>query len=658
MAYSDRRSASCALLAACFSLFVAAAAPSRAAAPASDAVMSAATRGFVSIADLKALEAHWQQTQLGQMMQDESMRPFVEDAKLQIQRKMAGVHQKLGLRLEDLREVAAGEIGMAMIERQNDRAAVAVTVDIAGRQAAAGQLFAKIDADLTKRNAKRSIANAAGVAMTVYDIPPQRDGDIARTAVFFATNDLLCAVDNRAEAEEMVRRAAGQGGDALRDVKPYQETMRRCTAEADGLAPELRWFADPFGYARAARSMRRPGAEPPGKDYVEILNSQGFDAVQGAGGFVNLIVGGAFEVLHRTAIYAPPVPGAEDKYRLAMRMMQFPNGGQLDPQPWIPRGLASYRTFNMDLKNAFDHVDTLFDAIAGYENAFADVVEGLRKDPYGPQVDVEKDFVAHLGNRVSLVTDYQVPITTKSERYLFALEVKNEAAIAAAVQRFMEADPNAFARDFQGHTIWEISEPQSDVPELDIDLGGLEPLGPAPAANGGAAAPAPNSAVCVTNGHLLIASHREFMEKVLSTQAQQEALLGSGDFHQVDSALNSLIQGPVCARCFVRTDEAYRPTYELLRQGKMPESETLLGRLLNRLLTPPEDADEGKLRTQKIDGKELPNFEMVRRYFSPAGTLVRADDDGWFVVGATLTKQPVQARTGAPGAIPAGTTVR
>jgi hypothetical protein len=80
----------------------------------------------------------------------------------------------------------------------------------------------------------------------------------------------------------------------------------------------------------------------------------------------------------------------------------------------------------------------------------------------------------------------------------------------------------------------------------------------------------------------------------------------------------------------------------------MPESETLLGRLLNRLLTPPED--EGvALRKQKIDAHELPNFDVVRRYFNPAGALVRSDGDGWFIVGASLSREIPQARVGEPG---------
>jgi hypothetical protein len=86
----------------------------------------------------------------------------------------------------------------------------------------------------------------------------------------------------------------------------------------------------------------------------------------------------------------------------------------------------------------------------------------------------------------------------------------------------------------------------------------------------------------------------------------------------------------------------------------MPESETLLGRVLNRVLTTPEDEDEGVLRKQQIDGRQLPSFEMVRRYFSPLGTAVRSTETGWFIVGATLAKHPVQVQDNiAPPAVTA-----
>lgn len=618
---------------------------SGAAAPPSDALMSSSTRGFASFANLKQLEANWNKTQLGHLVKDEAMKPFVDDMKRQIERKLSDTRTKLGLSVEDLRDVATGEVGVGLVEQVSTRAAVAITADVTGNAPAAEALLGKIDQELARRNAKRSNITSGGVAIAVYAIPPQHQKDIAREAAFFIHQDVLCATDSRAEAEEMISRFAGQPGNRLADVKPYATTMGRCAAESDGLAPEVRWYVEPFGYARASRSMTS-GEElaKRGKDYVNILENQGFDAIQGLGGFVNLAAYGSFEVLHRTSVYAPAVTKDPSKYKLAMRIMEFPNSEKLSPEPWVPRNLASYRTFNMDLQNAYKYFGTLFDAIAGYEDAFRDVIEGLEKDPYGPQVVVENDFVQHLGERVSLVTDYELPITTKSERFLVMVELKNEKAVAAAIEKFMKADPNAQQREFQGKIVWEIKPAQDEIPELEIEL---EPAGASEADEAGLHGGAMStSAVCVTDGYLLIASHLTFLEKMLVAKEKSEQLGGSIDFREVEISLNQLLPGPVAARCFRRTDEAYRPTYELLRQGKMPESETLLGRLLNRLLTTPEDEEGGVLRKQKIDGRQLPPFEMVRRYFSPAGIVVRSLDDGWFVVGATLTKQAPQANLG------------
>lgn len=609
----------------------------------SDAIMSSSTRGFASVPNAKQLEANWNKTQMGHLVKDEAMQPFVQDLKRQIERKLSDTRTKLGISVEDLRDVATGEIGVGLVEQQSTRAAVAITVDVTGNVPAAQKLLGKINEELTKRRqAKVSKANAGGVEMTVYAIPPQTEKDIAREAVFFIHQDMLCASDSRAEAQEMIARFGGAPGNRLVDVKPYTTTMGRCAAEADDLTPEVRWYVEPFGYARASRSLVS-GEElaSRGKDYVSILENQGFDAIQGMGGFVNLAAYGSFEVLHRTSIYAPAVTTDPTKYKLAMRIMQFPNAEKMPPEPWIPRSLASYRTFNMDLQNAYKYVGTLFDAIAGYENAFKDAMSGLETDPYGPQIQVDGEFVKHLGQRVSLFTDYELPITTKSERFMFMVELKNEAAVAATVEKYMKADPNAEQKEFEGKVVWEIKPAEADIPELEIDF---EPAAEESADGGVKETAMTHSAVCVTDGHLLVASHLTFLEKMLAAKAKGDQLSDAPDFREVEVTLNQLLPGPVAARCFRRTDEAYRPTYELLRQGKMPESETLLGRLLNRLLTTPEDEEQGVLRKQRVDGRQLPPFEMVRRYFSPAGIVVRSLDDGWFVVGATLTKQEAQAK--------------
>lgn len=618
----------------------------------SDRLMPAETQGFASVADVNLLVEHWHQTQFGQLVQDDTMRPFIEDMREQFNENISGVKEKLGFTYGDLRDIAGGELGVGVVEVKNGRAALAMTIDTTGRQRQLENLLAKVDKELAKLNATKSTANHDGTEFVTFNIPPQREGGIARETVYFVKDNILVATDNAKLANEIFNRF-GQTSGGLAEVAGYQQTMQRCQQEAGSLVPDLRWYVNPFGYARAAQTWEIANTKRKGKDYVKILEEQGFDAVQALGGYVNLALNGGYELLHRTAVYAPPVEGAPDKYELAMRMMKFPNQTDMTAHKWIPRQLATYRTFNCDLDNAFQHVGTLFDAIAGYEDAFANVLEGLERDPYGPQVDVQKDFVAHLGERVMLVTDYIVPITVKSERFMIVVELTNEKAIAATVEKFMKSDPNASSSEFEGLQIWEIHEAEADIPEIDIavvdDLDALlddpsfETSDDTP--GGGALA---SSAVCVTDGHLFISSHADFLHQVLAAENRDNTLAKAGDFQEVDRVLTELLPGAVAAKFFIRTDEAYRPIYELIKQGKMPESETLLGRLLNRMLTPPEIEDEGILREQKIDGRKLPDFEMVRRYFGPSGTVVRSDDDGWFIVGATLSKQTLQARaTGA-----------
>ena len=207
--------------------------------------------------------------------------------------------------------------------------------------------------------------------------------------------------------------------------------------------------------------------------------------------------------------------------------MKFPNQESLETHDWLPRKLASYRTFSIDMDNAFKYFGSLFDAIAGYEEAFAGVLEGLERDPYGPQVDVQKDFVAHLGDRMVLVTDYELPITPKCERFMIVVELNNEEAIAKTVEKFMKSDPNATSTEFEGEIIWEIHEPEADLSGMDLDLNDLDLLEPTEGAaqdDAFGASALTSSAVCVTDGHLFIASHADFLHKVLSLQEEQDEL--------------------------------------------------------------------------------------------------------------------------------------
>ena len=116
-----------------------------------------------------------------------------------------------------------------------------------------------------------------------------------------------------------------------------------------------------------------------------------------------------------------------------------------------------------------------------------------------------------------------------------------------------------------------------------------------------------------------------------------ERLATAADFQAVTDAIVGLGAGTDSFRFFARSDEAFRTTYELMRQGKMPESKSLIGRMLNRLMVSDDDDDE--LRDQEIDASKLPDFEVARRYLGPTGFFIRTVDEGWILSGCLLTKE-------------------
>ena len=598
------------------------------------------TVGFVATPDFEYLDSQFNKTQIGQLMADPVMEPFTKDIRRQFKSRFSSVEERLGVTLDDLRKIAGGELGIGRIRPVPGEAVLAVVVDVTDRLDEAVAMLKRISENLTGQGAVRTMIEVSECPDPIikFDVPaPKSDPRDGPCQTFYClSGKLLCITDDLKQMQGILAGAQAGRGDSLADVKAFQAVMRRCAADFQGARAQLRWYIHPLGYAEAVRTATPEHDRSKGKPLYEVLAGQGFDAVQGIGGFGDFAAEG-YELVHRTAVQAPP------PYKLAMKMLVFPNGRDFAPQRWVPRDIATYSTFYADILNAFDNFDSLFDELVGEgeQGVWQDVLEQLRDDPNGPQIDLREDLVAHLGQRVSILSDYQLPITTTSERLLFAIETKDEQAVAEAIQKTMEADKTVRRRDVDGRTIWEIVE-EEEVPEVPaIDL--LMPGDDQPEREEEEEEDArllPNAAVTVSHGHLFIASNVDFLLKVLKPIEERETLTRSIDYRRINAAIEQLGISQKCARMFSRTDEEYRPTYELIRQGKMPEAETVFARLMNRIFGPNEnDSEKDVVRQQEIDGSKMPDYDVVRRNLGPGGMIVTSENDGWFLKGFMLKKE-------------------
>jgi hypothetical protein len=614
------------------------------AAQSADRLLPANTKGFLSMPDVAQLSANFNRSQFGQLVGDPAMKPFLDGFKQQLRQQGLKQLDQLGLSWDELEGLPKGEVSLAVIEISPDEAAVALVADVTGHNDKAAAVLAKVGERLTRSGARR-ISRAGGDPTIVYQLVGE-PGAKPPVVGYCVYRDMLVACDNISLLETMLQALSGERKDSLAGVAAYHEIMTKCAAQAGGLAPDLRWFIEPFGYAETVRATTSLRDRRHGPDLLKAFRNQGFTAVQGVGGMINFSAG-KYELMHRTMVYAPPLPGHtpqdKDKFHLAARMLDFPAAGDLMPQPWVPRDMATYSTFNCDIKNAFSSVGTLVDEMVGEKGVFRDVLDSLRDDPQGPRIDIEKNLIANLGNRITIISDCVLPIGPKSERKVLAVEVTDENAVATTIRKLMETDKEAHARDFQGHVVWEIVPTKTETTAVEIEA-------PGASFHVSDNESSPHSdrddrifsatAYCVAQGHLFAASHTELLERVLSGLKPDDRLTAAGDFQNIAAQASPLGIGPISFRFFSRIDQACRPTYELIRTGQMRQSETILNKLLNSVLG---DGKDGIPRKQQIDGHLLPEFDAVRRYFGPAGTFVTSLDNGWLCVGVMLAREPVVA---------------
>ena len=626
------------------------------------------TKFCVLIADLEELRTNFNLTQLGRMMNDPLMRPFVDDLRRQLRERIDEEGRSTGLTWEDIDAMDGGEICFAKIQPGgNDKQqATVVIVDVSGHQQQADDVLAKVHQKQLELGATFASEMVPGTEteLKIYTFPPQKvptkkDNSPAEQRVLFVHEDQLVGVSHKQEAIAVRRRCDDEHTDRLADIVAYQGAMQRVAAEYQQYGdppPHARWFLEPYGFAQVQRAIEG-SRQRRGMDMLKIWNETGFrEAIQGAGGFVNFAHQGR-DVLHRSLVYAPPVERSEvnkatSKYNLAARMLQFPSTSDLFPEPWIPRELASFVTFNWKTRDASVFVEPLVDKILGGDDGqgtYTDIKDSLKNDENGPQVDVDEEYFAFLDDRMIWLTDYEVPISTKCERVILAVRTSDPEKLAATIRKTTRTDDSAHEFRIGGFDVWEIDErnvkgiqiPKVEVGEENDDLPFL--FGEGDEENEDDEEPMfPYRLTTVAHGYLITATHRELLQSVLQNRAANEHLGSCVDYTSVLSDLKQLGANQDSLRLFSRLDEQLRPTYELTQQGLMPQSETLFGKFLNWYL----GVSDEESREQLIDGSEMPDYEVARRYLGPTGLYIQTEEDGWFIAGSLIPKdsQPATAR--------------
>jgi hypothetical protein len=550
---------------------------------------------------------------------------------------VSSLSSNFGLTLDDLKAVAGGEVAAAVIELPPDQWGWALLVDTSGHLDEAEALLETVSQRLVGAGAAQKRSIVAGAPVLTFHLPPQGGLDGDRKRLYFLQGDLLGLANDVRVVRDILSRAAGQGTDSLAEMQSFQTVMGRCGKDAGQSVPQVRWFVEPLGALRAVEAFvakrRQAHGRHTGKSLADVLQKTGYLAIEAVGGYVE-IGGRSCDLLHRTFVLARP---------------PFDNNREpLAPQAWVPQDVTTYLTFYSDIGYVFDSVGPVFDEVfgEGETGAWEDVLDGLKNDRNGPQIDLRTELIDHLSDRVTALVDHQSPVSPTCEQFLLAIETTNPAAVAKGLEKLFRDDSNMRRRRAGECLVWEaVPKEAAPVPTISLEMPALMPdlsdVRESPVADQ-AESLMGNVAITVAHGNLMVASHRDFLDRILTQPQRPGTLAESPEFAVVDATLKDLGVGTSCACVFSRPAEELRVSYELWRQSKMPENETMLGRLFCRLVS-----NRGSMYPRQADALELAEYAHLIGRLGPAGHFGVCEENGWFFKGFILRNDAVQtARLG------------
>jgi len=605
--------------------------------------------GMVRIPNLPRFCEAWEKTSLGKLVEDEAMQPFIEAQRKRAKNYLEAFDNKVGVRPEDLYNIASGELVVSWLPFANDKRrpfALCVIADVRGRAEQAEVAIEKLDKDLKVAGWIRKDIEHQGQTVRIYNTEPKPGQLKVEQIVISLDKTRLLAADRDLVVTDLLDTIAGDAdGSPIFKVEEFQTILKKSSqailepVKKGGGTIAIEWFARPFQMARIIKESLDVDRGNQ-VDIVKLLENQGFDAVKAAGGILAL-AGDKYQMLHRGSILAPPVTDKPSKYKLAARMLQFENAPLAPIPAWVHSDSASFSRINLRFEEIFWASETLLNEAFGDE-IFQDIIEGIKEDEDGPQIDIAKNVLPNLDDQLILITDNTLPSELNSERMLIAIRVSDSKAIGTAISKAMEVEPDASIMNaVPGVDIWRVQRGGDDddldedlFGDLDIGLGEDEIEESPPLLDHWAIAMIDKGAN--SEFPYLMFSNDPDMLVAAATRIRSGTITGLSDEPEIKAIVAALkelgCETPAMERV-VRTKLSFRAKYNLLREGKLKDSDSVLSSFYRRFLE-----DQEAETDESINATDLPPLSVIEKYLPSGGGFSETTEDGWSLTGFLLNQ--------------------
>lgn len=599
------------------------------------------TQAYVAVTNTKQMQKQWNKTIYGEMIS----RPDFDAFRKALQEYTSkNWTSRFGMKLSDVINLASGEVGIGLIAAPGQQPGYVMIMDCAGNEEAVNEFLASVVRDTTAtRNGEagreRFVINNQPVDATVLTLPADSKNSKIRKVFYVQFPNMLITSDQRQLVEVILQRLAGQTQTCLGTVEAYQKTIQRSVSDRQSKDPALiKFFVRPLEAGEAARSMQNLSEEERAKPSTfSILAKQGYNGIKGIGGVCDLAQEGQ-EVVWRAMAYVPEPP------ELALKMLAFENRKEFAQPKWITTRVNGSSLVYIHTNELFANFGTLFDEFLETEGAWNKILVELESDENGPKINVEKDLIAWLENDLSLANIYKKPMNDDAARFVLSIPIKEGGAdqVQQVLHKMFDTDPEFQKEPFANDIIW-IYTPKEKADKNQARSGSARVPGrsvrrPRSSENDNVAASgSAKGAFGIAYNCLFISSDASILKQTITEagNASVPSLMSTAEAQNILAQIvkDTEMTGRFLQKINLNVDGA-EENYNLYREGKLPQSQTFIGRFL-KTLTGDQEPDPAK----KFDGSTLPPFDSIRNDIAPSGAWGRVESNGWFFKGFTTRKQ-------------------
>jgi hypothetical protein len=604
--------------------------------PPSQTIFSEDAKGWLSFPNYQLMTAHFDKTQWGIVLQDPKMGPFRKQLRQQFNAQLATTENRLGVRINELSGVATGEIATAAFQwggEKNLQRGFALIADITNNQAAAKQLLTQITQSLQKKGANISRISLAESAADHIKAELKDKNLQIRGIEYYLNAEILIATDHPLLLDDILARLKNPTANpnSLGKCDAFQTVQQQLDKAAPNLQSDAQWFVVPLDYAAIIRDANE---EPRRRrrDRIKVLQRQGFDSVQAAGGRLGFAQNG----LDSTMVSFIHSPVAKRHH--AALALKFPPQGQLPPDQWVPHSAGSSSEVSWDIPFAFAQLKSLIDDWLDQPGYAEALLSEMAEDPRGLQIDLEKDLIAQMKGRISFSRSVTRPVSETSEKIVISIPLVNAAVLHKLLKARLPRDSGIKPHTTKGkNDVWELLPPKKKGSQ--IPRQGFGQRNPPQAANNAAVKRTINPGIAVVHGSFFYSSDWQYLADLVDSNWNLiQKLENSASYQRVIGELNRMSageQGGVSSSQFIDLAESYRINYEMIRKNKIAQSETFLVRLIRSFAREEEPGDEPAPKN-RINGANLPSFDTIEGKFGLGGYRVYTRDDGWMIYGCVL----------------------